>query len=97
MIPEQIIERTLHDNICSFENLFHGWIIIVNDKVWMNDNGVFLFDDRAKAMQAFYNCMKWKFRNQIYQYNRSNGTTLEENRFYWDSFKRAIGFSIKHI
>ena len=65
MIPEQIIERTLHDNVCDFGNLFHGWMCVVGNKIWKNDNGVFLFEDRTAANQAFYNSMRWKLRSIV--------------------------------
>ena len=103
MIPEQIIERTLHDNVCDFGNLFHGWMCVVGNKIWKNDNGVFLFEDRTAANQAFYNSMRWKLRSIVANYNRMNNLTpdnpsyLIADRYFWERFKSEIGFQLKHI
>ena len=78
--------------------MFHGFIIILDgNKVWKNDNGLFIFDSRKQAMTAFYNTMKWKCARMAGAVGSDGYPRYDRSRETWMAFKRAAHFEIKAI
>ena len=98
VVTEEIKNRIIQHNVVSLDNMFHGYIIILDgNKVWQHDNGCFIFDSRKQAMTAFYNCMKWKCAREAGQMGENGYRYYDTSRETWMSFKRAAHFEVRYI
>ena len=92
------VNRIIQQYTVSPEVCLHGWIILIDNRIWINTMGCFLWDTRNKAVKAFYNCMKWRASRIMREENH------EEFNWYlcntrWKIFKKILGdrLQIKQI
>ena len=92
------VNRIIQQYTVSPEVCLHGWIILIDNRIWINTTGCFLWDTRDKAIRAFYNHMKWRAsRNMREENNETYSMSLYHN--HWKIFKEILGdrLQIKQI
>lgn len=92
------VNRIIQQYTVSPEVCLHGWIILIDNRIWINTMGCFLWDTRNKAVKAFYNCMKWKASRIMREENHEEfNWSLCNTR--WKIFKKILGdrLQIKQI
>lgn len=93
-ITEELINNVLDYEILKpVRELFNGWIILIDGKVFKIPNGRFIFTTRQQAVKSFYNTMRWRLICKIYQ--TSGQYSWGEASQYWKSFKAALRGRIK--
>lgn len=84
------VNRIIQQYTVSPEVCLHGWIILIDNRIWINTMGCFLWDTRNKAVKAFYNCMKWKASRIMREENHEEfNWSLCNTR--WKIFKKILG------
>lgn len=83
-------------------NLFEGMLLETGSGKWIITvlgkpvivSGKFLYDSKKQAVQAFYNCFKWRSSRDLHIATHPGAAAWEwwgENRnTYWPIFKRVI-------
>ena len=92
------VNRIIQQYTVSPEVCLHGWIILIDNRIWINTMGCFLWDTRNKAVKAFYNCMKWRASRIMREENHEEfNWSLYET--HWKKFKEILGdrLQIKQI
>lgn len=92
------VNRIIQQYTVSPEVCLHGWIILIDNRIWINTMGCFLWDTRDKAVKAFYNCMKWRASRIMREENHEEfNWSLCNTR--WKIFKKILGdrLQIKQI
>lgn len=92
------VNRIIQQYTVSPEVCLHGWIILIDNRIWINTMGCFLWDTRNKAVKAFYNCMKWRASRIMREENHEEfNWSLCNTR--WKIFKKILGdrLQIKQI
>ena len=84
------VNRIIQQYTVSPEVCLHGWIILIDNRIWINTMGCFLWDTRNKAVKAFYNCMKWRASRIMREDNHEEfNWSLCNTR--WKIFKKILG------
>ena len=84
------VNRIIQQYSVSPEVCLHGWIILIDNRIWINTMGCFLWDTRNKAVKAFYNCMKWRASRIMREENHEEfNWSLCNTR--WKIFKKILG------
>lgn len=84
------VNRIIQQYTVSPEVCLHGWIILIDNRIWINTMGCFLWDTRNKAVKAFYNCMKWRASRIMREENHEEfNWSLCNTR--WKIFKEILG------
>ena len=84
------VNRIIQQYTVSPEVCLHGWIILIDNRIWINTMGCFLWDTRDKAVKAFYNCMKWRASRIMREENHEEfNWSLCNTR--WKIFKKILG------
>ena len=84
------VNRIIQQYTVSPEVCLHGWIILIDNRIWINTLGCFLWDTRNKAVKAFYNCMKWRASRIMREENHEEfNWSLCNTR--WKIFKKILG------
>ena len=84
------VNRIIQQYTVSPEVCLHGWIILIDNRIWINTMGCFLWDTRNKAVKAFYNCMKWRASRIMREENHEEfNWSLCNTR--WKIFKESLG------
>lgn len=84
------VNRIIQQYTVSPEVCLHGWIILIDNRIWINTMGCFLWDTRNKAVKAFYNCMKWRASRIMREENHEEfNWSLCNTR--WKIFKKILG------
>lgn len=70
------------------------WIITVQGKPVVV-SGKLLYNSRKQAVQAFYNCFKWRSSSELYAATNLNASSWawwrsEETHIYWSVFKKVM-------
>lgn len=95
---KRAVNRIIQQYTVSPEACFQGWIILIDNRIWINTVGCFLWDTRDKAIKAFYNCMKWRASQIMREENHEEfyGSTYHT---HWKIFKEILGdrLQIKQI
>lgn len=92
------VNRIIQQYTVSPEVCLHGWIILIDNRIWINTTGCFLWDTRDKAVRAFYNHMKWRASRIMREENHEEfSMSLYHN--HWKIFKEILGdrLQIKQI
>ena len=92
------VNRIIQQYTVSPEVCLHGWIIFIDNRIWINTTGCFLCVTRDKAIRAFYNHMKWRAsRIMREENNETYSMSLYHN--HWKIFKEILGdrLQIKQI
>lgn len=92
------VNRIIQQYTVSPEVCLHGWIILIDNRIWINTTGCFLWDTRDKAIRAFYNCMKWR-ASRIMREENHEEFSMFLYRGHWKIFKEILGdrLQIKQI
>lgn len=92
------VNRIIQQYTVSPEVCLHGWIILIDNRIWINTMGCFLWDTRNKAVKAFYNCMKWRTSRIMREENHEEFNWSLCNT-HWKIFKEILGdrLQIKRI
>ena len=92
------VNRIIQQYTVSPEVCLHGWIILLDNRIWINTTGCFLWDTRDKAIRAFYNCMKWR-ASRIMREENHEEFSMFLYRGHWKIFKEILGdrLQIKQI
>lgn len=92
------VNRIIQQYTVSPEVCLHGWIILIDNRVWINTMGCFLWDTKDKAVKAFYNCMKWRASQIIREENHEEFHWSMYHK-HWKIFKKILGdrLQIKQI
>lgn len=61
-MTQDIIDEIFRNNLMPHTQLLRGYIIIIDGKVFYDDQGKFLYRTRNAAVKGFYNQMSWKVR-----------------------------------
>lgn len=92
------VNRIIQQYTVSPEVCLHGWIILIDNRIWINYYGCFLWETRNKAVKAFYNCMKWR-ASQIMREENHEEFNWSLCDIHWKIFKEILGdrLQIKRI
>ena len=92
------VNRIIQQYTVSPEVCLHGWIILIDNRIWINTTGCFLWDTRDKAIRAFYNCMKWR-ASRIMREENHEEFSMSLYHGHWKRFKEILGdrLQIKQI
>lgn len=84
-----IINNIIRQYTKPVEEVFHGWIILIDGQVWKSTTRSFIFDSKRQATAAFYNVMRWKVISTM---GRAEGDDYYWNNGsrYWARFKEAL-------
>ena len=95
---KRAVNRIIQQYTVSPEVCLHGWIILIDNRIWINTMGCFLWDTRDKAIKAFYNCMKWR-ASQIMREENHEEFYWSMYHTHWKIFKEILGdrLQIKQI
>ena len=95
MTQESLNESLSRINIKSFEQLMKGYIVLVGDKIFVDDNGCFIFDTRQIATNRFRSCCRYRVRNVVNNNeDPQNFSTRCLNLREWLQFKRDANVRI---
>ena len=84
------VNRIIQQYTVSPEVCLHGWIILIDNRIWINTMGCFLWDTRNKAVKAFYNCMKWR-ASRIMREENHEEFNWSLCSTHWKIFKKNLG------
>ena len=92
------VNRIIQQYTVSPEVCLHGWIILIDNRIWINYYGCFLWETRNKAVKTFYNCMKWRASRIMREENHEEFNWSLYNT-HWKIFKEILGdrLQIKRI
>lgn len=92
------VNRIIQQYTVSPEVCLHGWIILIDNRIWINTMGCFLWDTRNKAVKAFYNHMKWR-ASRIMREENNETFSMSLYHNHWKIFKEILGdrLQIKQI
>ena len=104
---EQLVRNIMHSGGFTPANeALHGWIILIDDKVYKPRVGTFIYKTRQQAVKALYNGMSWRVARH-YAYLRERGESIpnppwvgnywNQRGEYWKDFKNYLGDRIKII
>lgn len=104
---EQLIRNILHSGgFTPINEALHGWIILIDDKVYKPRAGTFIYKTRQQVVKALYNRMWWEVARHYSYFEHTGISTLnppwtadcwEHRKEYWKAFKNYIGDRLKFI
>lgn len=104
-------EQLINNIICSsgfvpINEAFHGWVIVIDGKVYKPRVGNFIYKTRQQAVKSFYNGMRGKVARH-YAYLRDRGVSIpnppwtgnywNQRGEYWKNFKEYLGNRLKIV
>ena len=104
---EQLIENILHSGgFTPASEVLHGWVIVIDDKVFKPRVGSFIYKTRKQAVKALYNGLSWRVAKH-YAYFVRRGESIPDPPWvggywsqrgeYWRDFKKYLGKRLKFI
>lgn len=104
---EQLIENILYSGgFTSVNEALHGWVIVIDDKVYKPRAGTFIYKTRKQAVKALYNGLSWiVLRHYAYFRQRRESVSCppwvegcwRQKGEYWKDFKKYLGKRLKFI
>jgi hypothetical protein len=76
------------------DEAFHGYVIMLNNRIWVSDGGLIFHPSRETAIRRFYNEMSWKVRRRVYHISASSNNNYRQA---WFRFKKENNFEVKYI
>lgn len=102
-MTEEVINRVLQQmNLFGPNDALHGFVVMLNNKIWKSRDGAFIFESRRRANQTFYNQERWYFTRTVstalYGLN-SYGMPehYDHSTRLWNEFKSSVNFKIVEI
>ena len=104
---EQLVRNIMQDSgFVPVNELLHGWVIIIDDKIYKPRVGNFLHKTRQQAVKSLYNSLSWKVARH-YSYLRERGESISNPPWignywsqrgeYWRDFKNYLGDRLKIV
>lgn len=104
---EQLVRNIMHSGgFVPVNEALHGWIILIDDKVYRPRVGNFIYRTRQQAVKALYNGMNWRVVRH-YAYLRERGEGIpnppwvgnywRQRGEYWKDFKNYLGDRLKIV
>lgn len=103
---EQLIENILRESFVPLDTDFHGWVVILDDKIFTTRARKFIFPSRGKAVRAFHDRMIWTVARH-YSFFRERETSVpnppwvgnywRQRGEYWKDFKNYLGDRLKFV
>lgn len=95
MTQESLNESLSRINIQPLEQLMKGYIVLVGDKIFVDNNGCFIFDTRQIASNRFRNCCRYSVCNLINNHEDPQSFSIRIlNSREWLQFKRDANVRI---
>ena len=95
MTQESLNESLSRINIQPLEQLMKGYIVLVGDKIFVDDNRCFIFDTRQIASNRFRVCCRYRVRNLVNNNEDPQSfSTRCLNSREWLQFKRDANVRI---
>ena len=96
-VEARIIQEIIDENTKPIEECLHGWIILIDGRIFKPKIGSFIFPTRKSAVRAFYNSMRWRVVIRLGA--NDSGIMWNNSSSYWARFKRTLGnrFEVKYI
>lgn len=81
-MTELLIQGILRGSVARADQILHGWIITIDNKILIPNGKPFIFKDRKSAVRVFYN--EFHYKSKLYLAHYLN--TGEINGLYtWSS------------
>ena len=104
----EIVTYILQHNFLPPEEVTHGYIILVDDKIFVSTYGIFLFRTRQEALKSFYTTLRLRVCRFAGASERGDVITSSDeptwsnqawnNRSrYWREFKEALKDRLKIV
>lgn len=104
---EQLVRNIMHSGGFTPANeALHGWIILIDDKVYRPRVGNFIYRTRQQAVKSLYNGLSWRVARH-YSYLRERGESIPDPPWvgsywsqrgeYWKDFKNYLGDRLKIV
>lgn len=104
---EQLVRNIMHSGGFTPANeALHGWVILIDDKVYRPRVGNFIYRTRQQAVKSLYNGLSWKVARH-YAYLRERGESISNPPWvgdywsrrgeYWRDFKNYLGDRLKIV
>lgn len=104
---EQLVRNIMHSGGFTPANeALHGWVILIDDKVYRPRIGNFIYRTRQQAVKSLYNGMCWKVARH-YAYFRERGESISNPPWvgnywsqrgqYWRDFKNYLRDRLKIV
>lgn len=104
---EQLVRNIMHSGGFTPANeALHGWVILIDDKIYKPRVGTFIYKTRKQAVKALYNGMGWiVVRHYAYFRERGEsvstppymGSSRSQRGEYWKDFKNYLGDRLKIV
>lgn len=104
---EQLVRNIMHSGGFTPANeALHGWVILIDDKIYRPRVGTFIYRTRQQAVKSLYNGMSWRVARH-YSYFRERGESVQTPPWtdgcwrhrgeYWRDFKNYLGDRLKIV
>ena len=104
---EQLVRNIMHSGgFTPASEALHGWIILIDDKVYRPRVGNFIYRTRQQAVKSLYNGLNWRVARH-YAYLRERGESIpnppwvgdywSQRGVYWRDFKNYLGDRLKIV
>ena len=100
---EEIARQVLEDfTLHTVDSLLHGFVVMLDGKIWKSNMGAFIFETAREANQAFYNGERWRFTRRysmIVHGTDGLGWPIHYDRSTeaWRQFKRLVNYQVVAI
>lgn len=97
MISNELINNIFGSRLLPKDILIHGYILVIDGKIYNDNNGKFIFKTRDQLVKSFYNSISWVAKHRIFDSRHPNFTGYYWGREYarerhsiWNEFKRDL-------
>ena len=95
MTQESLNESLSRINIKSIEQIMKGYVVLVGDKIFVDDNGCFIFNTHQIATNKFRSCCRYRVCNLINNNEVPQSFSIRIlNSKEWLQFKRDANVKI---
>lgn len=76
-MEERLVQKILRNSVVDPRDILHGWIVLIDNKIFISNKGKFIFETREKAVRALYSTLSWRARS-CYAHFLNTGDTEED-------------------
>lgn len=80
-MEERLVQKILRDSLYDLRRLLHGWIVVIDDKIFVSGRKEFIFETREKAVRALYSTFNWRAKH-CYAHFLNTGDTEGDFNYY---------------